>query len=50
VSWSWIKPVLLVCGAEGGTHAKRGKESMLGERLAVEVIVSGGEGFIDWSG
>ncbi len=35
--WSWIKIIfLLACEAEGGTHARRGKESRLGGRLAVE--------------
>jgi hypothetical protein len=35
--WRWIKTgFLLVCGAEGEIHARRGKESRLGGRLAVK--------------
>ena len=34
---SWIKTSFSwACGAEGGTHARRGEESKLGGRLAVE--------------
>ena len=37
MSWSCIKNSFsLVCKAEGGTHAKRDKDSRLGGRLAVE--------------